>query len=320
MSLPTWRFLDGDCLTVLPRLADRSARAGLFDPPAGIDFMGLTWDTANGFLELLTVRFAAALPKLEPGGWVLVWAHPETGHWVILALIRAGYIFETEIPWMNAEAKPQPWRTGRLAAGHEKWLLARTPGPRRPLNLRLWRDAIGGRHPRGLVIGAGVDATLDAVVGHRRSGVMKSVRKADKTRHTYGRNKGSKVKCATGSDGGPSRFFPSEQQLLAIYAPRARHYKHRQLGPGGPESEHPTLKSRDLLLPLVDLVMGVEDGSPGTLLDIFAGTATAGEAAMLLGHSYIGIELGKDPRWPLEARERLTRVAEFMQGQASLFG
>lgn len=227
--VPTWLLLVDDCLTALPKVPDGLARAGLYDAPAGIEFMGLTWDTADGFLDSLSARFAAALPKLMPGGWVLVWAHPETGHWVVLALILAGYIFETEIPWMNAEAKPQPWRTGRLAAGHEKWLLARSPGPRRPLNLRLWRDAMGGRHPRGLVLGAGVDTVLDAVVGRRRSGVMNNVRKTDKSRHTYGRNKESKVKCATGSDGGPSRFFPSEGQLLAIYAPRARHYKHRQL-------------------------------------------------------------------------------------------
>lgn len=310
--MPNWELHVGDCRAVLPTLPAGAAAAGVWDPPAGLGFMGLSWDLARAevFAGFLMEAFAAALRVLQPGAWVAVWAHPKTSHWTAVALERAGYTIETKVPWINAEAKPQPWRVGRLAPGHEEWILAHAPGPRRPLSLRLWRDAMGGRHPRALVLGHAASAALDAIIGRRRSGAMHGERKADKHRHSYGRNKGSKVESFAGSDGGPSRFFPREAQLLAVYGARARH-RHRNLGPDGPQSEHPTPKSVELLLPIVDLVAG-DEAPPGAVLDIFAGSGAVGEAAMLLGRDFIGVELGEDPRWPLEAQSRLERVSEWL--------
>lgn len=307
---PAWALHIGDCRAVLPRLPEASAAAGVWDPPAGIGFMGLEWDLARGeaFAGFLVEAFAAARRVLLPGSAVAVWAHPQTSHWTAIALERAGYAIETKIPWINAEAKPQPWRTGRLAPGHEEWIVARAPGRRCPLELRLWRDAAGGRHPRALVLGRGAGEALDAIIGRRRSGAMTGRRRADKHRNTYGAHRGTAIeKPIPASDGGPSRYFVGEEQLLAVYGPRARHHRHRQLGPGGPPSEHPTPKSPELLLPLVDLVAGAAPEGP--VLDIFAGTAAVGEAALLLGRPFVGIELGDDPRWPVEARERLSRTA-----------
>lgn len=324
--VPEWSLHVGDCRLVLPRLPARCCAAMVTDPPSGLGFMGLAWDLARAevFAGLLEEAFAEALRVLQEGAWALVWAHPATSHWTAAALERAGYTIETKIPWINAEAKPQPWRVGRLAPGHEEWILARAPGPRRPLSMRLWRDAGGGRHPRGLIIGRGAGELLDAAIGRRRSGAMHGERKADKQRHSYGANKGSKIESFEGSDGGASRFFPHEDRLLAVYGARARHRKHRQLGPGGRESEHPTLKSTDLLLPLVDLVAGEEAGD-GPVLDIFAGSGAVGEAALLLGRGFVGVELGEDPRWPAEARERLQATARHLarrepaSRQASIF-
>ncbi len=272
--------------------------------------MGLDWDLpeAEAYAAMLAECFRASLRVLIPGAWVAVWAHPQTSHWTAIALCHGGFTVETKIPWINAEAKPQPWRTGRLAPGHEEWILARAPGPRMPLSLRLWRDATGGRHPRALVLGQAAASTLDAVLGRRRSGAM-TQRAGDKPgrRSSYGANKASPA-AVSASDGGPSRFFPLEQQLLAVYGPRARHC-HRDLGPGGPRSEHPTPKSPDLLLPIVDLVAGELAPPDLPVLDIFAGTGAVGEAALLLGRGYVGVELGRDPRWPIEARTRLERVS-----------
>jgi len=132
-------------------------------------------------------------------------------------------------------------------------------------------------------------------------------RPADKPggRHCYGASKASPANIAA-SDGGPSRYFLNEDQLLAVYAARARH-RHRALGPNGPQSAHPTPKSRDLIMPLLDLVAGPE-APDGPVIDIFAGTATTGECALLLGRDFVGIELGADPRWPVEAVTRLRNV------------
>ena len=304
----TWALHVGDCRTILPTLPRHSAAAGLWDPPSGLAFMGLEWDmrTAEVFAEFLRECFVAALHPLQPGAWTATWAHPQTSHWTALALERAGFEIESKIPWINAEAKPQPWRVGRLAPGHEEWIIAKAPGPRRPLSLRLWRDAAGGRHPRALVLGRGAGAALDSVVGRRPSGAFSGLRKADKHRNTFGTHKGTTAENpVAASDGGASRFFVSEEQLLAVYGPRARHC-HRNLGPGGERSEHPTPKSVELLLPLIDLIAG-EEALAGPVLDIFAGTGATGEAALLLGRPFIGIELGQDPRWPAEARARLAR-------------
>jgi hypothetical protein len=302
-----WALHIGDCRQVLPTLPAQSAAAGLWDPPSGLGFMGLDWDlrAAQIFEAFLIECFVAALRVLQAGAWVAVWAHPTTSHWVGTALEKAGYIIESKCPWINAEGKP-PTSAGRLAAGHEQWIIARTPGPRRDLSLRLWADAMGGRHPRALVLGGGAGATLDAVIGRRRSGAM-THRPADRAggRHTYGASKASPASIAA-SDGGASRYFLNEAQLLAVYAARARH-RHRALGPGGAISEHPTPKSIELILPLCDLVAG-EEAPEGPVLDIFAGTCSTGEAALMLGRPFIGIELGLDPRWPVEGEQRLRNV------------
>lgn len=307
---PAWDLHIGDCREVCATLPPASAVAGVYDPPSGMGFMGLDWDLpeAEAFAAMLAECFRASLRVLIPGAWVAVWAHPQTSHWTAIALCHGGFTVEMKIPWINGEAKPQPWRTGRLAPGHEEWILARAPGPRMPLSLRLWRDATGGRHPRALVLGQAAAAILDAVLGRRRSGAM-TRRAGDKPgrRSTYGANKASPA-AVSASDGGPSRYFPLEQQLLAVYGPRARHC-HRDLGPGGPRSEHPTPKAPDLLLPIVDLVAGELAPPDLPVLDIFAGTGAVGEAALLLGRGYVGVELGRDPRWPVEARTRLERVS-----------
>lgn len=302
-----WALHVGDCRRILPQLPEASCAAGVWDPPSGMGFMGLDWDLARSeiFAAFLAECFAPARRVLVPGAWTLTWAYAPTSHWTAVALERAGYTIETKIPWINAEAKPQPARLGRLAPGHEEWILAKTPGPRRPLSMRMWRDATGGRHPRALLLGRAGAETLDAVVGRRRSGALTGERRADKARHAYGPSKASPASIAA-SDGGPSRYFVCEEQLLAVYGPRARH-RHRELGPGGPQSEHPTPKSPGLLVPLVDLVAG-EEAHEGPILDIFAGTGATGEAAMGLGRAFVGVELGDDPRWPVEAATRLRNV------------
>lgn len=312
-----WSLFVGDCRQILPTMQSASAAAGVWDPPSGLGFMGLDWDlrTAQAYEAFLIECFVAALRVLQAGAWVAVWAHPKTSHWVGTALEKAGYIIESKCPWINAEGRPQTAIQGCLAAGHEEWIIARKPGPRRPLSLRLWQDAMGGRHPRALILGRGAGAVLDAVVGRRKSGAMRR-RPGDKAggRHCYGASKASPASIVA-SDGGPSRYFMGEEQLLAVYAARARH-RHRALGPGGETSEHPTPKSTELILPLVDLVAG-PDAPDGPVLDIFAGTGTTGECALTLGREFVGIELGLDPRWPIEAEQRLRNVERWLAEAAT---
>lgn len=59
MSLPRYVLAAGDCLEVLKKLGDNSIDALVTDPPAGISFMGKTWDKPG----VLGVSGGAAMPQ-----------------------------------------------------------------------------------------------------------------------------------------------------------------------------------------------------------------------------------------------------------------
>lgn len=89
------RVFYGDCLDVLRGLPDASVHSVVTDPPAGVGFMGRSWDSNRGgrtqWVEWLTDRMVEALRVLKPGGHALVWALPRTSHWTALALEDAGF-------------------------------------------------------------------------------------------------------------------------------------------------------------------------------------------------------------------------------------
>ncbi|WP_326828726.1 site-specific DNA-methyltransferase [Streptosporangium sp. NBC_01810] len=80
---------------ILPLLADASVDAMVTDPPAGIAFMGRTWDANKGgrrqWIAWLTDVMEQAYRVLKPGGHALVWALPRTSHWTATALEDAGF-------------------------------------------------------------------------------------------------------------------------------------------------------------------------------------------------------------------------------------
>lgn len=249
----------------------------------------------------------AAKRVLMPGSWVVLWTYPVTQMWVCLALDVQGYDIVARIPWFNAESKPAS--PGLLASGCEEFILARVPGPPRPLYLSRWKSACsGGRHPRTVVMGTGFGAAIDALVGRRPSGAFSGKRSSDKHRNTYGAFKGTtQERPITASDGGPARFFPNGDTLLTVYGPRARHV-HRELYPGGPHTHHPSPKSPGLWVPLADLACGIAnfDATPGNIIDPWFGSGSSATAAMALGHSITGIDM--DPQWTAEAQVRLDHL------------
>ncbi|MET8985907.1 DNA methyltransferase [Nonomuraea wenchangensis] len=84
----------GDCLDVLKAMPDASIDAVVTDPPAGISFMGKTWDADKGgralWVAWLTDVMREVRRVLKPGGHALVWALPRTSHWTATALEDAG--------------------------------------------------------------------------------------------------------------------------------------------------------------------------------------------------------------------------------------
>lgn len=85
----------GDNLQVLAGMPDASVDSVVTDPPAGVRFMGRSWDTDHGgrdkFVAWLSVRMEQAYRVLKPGGHALVWGLPRTSHWTAWAVEDAGF-------------------------------------------------------------------------------------------------------------------------------------------------------------------------------------------------------------------------------------
>ena len=297
-----YTLVTGDSADELKRLPTASAVAIFQDPPAGLALHGLAWDSIKGlaFCESLKPVFAECRRVLKPGHWSLTWAHPKTAHWTAVALELSGFKIVTSIVHLNPEAKPAS--PGLLAPGHEVWILARVPGPVVPLNVRAWSVE---RHAKTCVLGSGYSKMLDRVVGARKTGAFSGKRKAspvDPLSLMSGSKAHESAKSYAASLGGPSRFFPSSDDLITLYAPRARH-SHRALYPGGPRSEHPTPKSLGLVLPLLDLITGCAPEPNGLVVDPFMGSGSTGAAAAILGLDFWGCD--SDPACAIEAEQRL---------------
>ena len=84
-----------DCLIALRSLSENSVDALVTDPPAGILFMGKSWDGDKGgrkqWIAWMTDVMQECLRVLKPGAHGLVWALPRTSHWTATALEDAGF-------------------------------------------------------------------------------------------------------------------------------------------------------------------------------------------------------------------------------------
>lgn len=86
---------NSDCLDTLSFMPDNSVDALVTDPPAGISFMGKSWDHDKGgrkqWIAWMTEVMTECLRVMKPGAHGLVWAIPRTSHWTATALEDAGF-------------------------------------------------------------------------------------------------------------------------------------------------------------------------------------------------------------------------------------
>lgn len=86
---------EGDCLELLRELPDCSVETVITDPPAGISFMGKSWDGDKGgrreWIAWLAEVLAECLRVTKPGGTLVCWAIPRTSHWTGMAIEDAGW-------------------------------------------------------------------------------------------------------------------------------------------------------------------------------------------------------------------------------------
>lgn len=88
-------ILHGDCLEQLKRMDADSVDSLVTDPPAGINFMNLEFDSDKGgrdhWIAWLSSVMKECLRVMKPGAHGFVWSIPRTSHWTATALEDAGF-------------------------------------------------------------------------------------------------------------------------------------------------------------------------------------------------------------------------------------
>ena len=110
-------LIQGDCLEKLKDLADNAVDSIVTDPPAGISFMGKTWDGDKGgrdhWIAWKCKIAKECLRVLKPGGHALVWALPRTAHWTTTAWENAGFEVRDVIAHLFGSGFPKGHNLGK---------------------------------------------------------------------------------------------------------------------------------------------------------------------------------------------------------------
>jgi|GEM_PF-2321634 len=145
-----WCVVEGDAADTLPSLPDGCIDAVVTDPPAGIGFMGASWDGAKGgraqWVAWLAGILADARRATRDGGRAVVWGLPRTAHWTGCAVEDAGWTIENVAAHLFGTGWPKG--AAQLKPAMELWSLARN-GKSTPLNVDACRVGTTKRVPGG---------------------------------------------------------------------------------------------------------------------------------------------------------------------------
>ena len=129
-------LLSGDCLEQLKTLPDNSIDSLVTDPPAGISFMGKSWDDDKGgakkWIAWLSEVSTEIKRVLKPGAHGLVWALPRTSHWTATALEQSGFEIRDVVTHLFGSGFPKSHNLGdgfgtALKPSSERWILCQKP-------------------------------------------------------------------------------------------------------------------------------------------------------------------------------------------------
>lgn len=111
MNPANYQIVVGDCLEKLKELTDNSVDAIVTDPPAGIAFLGKSWDEDKGgrnqWVAWMEAIARECFRVLKPGGHALVWGLPRTSHWTAWAWESAGWEVRDMIAHIQAQGFPK---------------------------------------------------------------------------------------------------------------------------------------------------------------------------------------------------------------------
>lgn len=149
------RLIHDDCLTALKKLQPSSVHSIVTDPPAGISFMGSTWDSDKGgrnkWISWMIEVMAEAKRVLKPGGHILVWAIPRTSHWTMIAIENAGYEIRDVVTHLFGTGFPKSHNVSKAIDQHlgAKRKKVKFPGnqARNPKSINGGKGIKGGDRP-----------------------------------------------------------------------------------------------------------------------------------------------------------------------------
>lgn len=93
----------GDCLDILPTLAECSIDSCVTDPPYGLSFMGRNWD--HGVPGVTFWREVYRV--LKPGGHVVAFSGTRTYHRMAVAIEDAGFEIRDQLGWLYGSGFPK---------------------------------------------------------------------------------------------------------------------------------------------------------------------------------------------------------------------
>lgn len=146
-------IVESDCIEALKNMLPESLDSLVTDPPAGIGFMGKSWESNKGgrdqWIAWLTEVMRECFRVLNPGAHGLVWALPRTSHWTATALENAGFQIRDVVTHLFGSGFPKSHNLGNgygtaLKPASEHWILIRKPISEKTVAANVLKHGTGG--------------------------------------------------------------------------------------------------------------------------------------------------------------------------------
>lgn len=276
-------------------------------------FMGKQWD--GGDIAFKPETWAAVYRVLKPGAHLLAFGGTRTYHRMACAIEDAGFEIRDQIQWLYGSGFPKSHNQGNgwgtaLKPANEPIVLARKPLSEKTVAANVLKWGTGAINVDGCRVEA---ANGDEPMGWEtpRGGIWKTDGAADAPLIATGKGRwpanvihdGSEEVVGAFPESGPGPgnthsakengggiFGGGRMGIENIYKDEGSAARFFYTAKAGADdrlgSKHPTVKPLDLMQYLVRLVTP----KGGTVLDLFAGTGSTGEAAFREGMNAILIE------------------------------
>lgn len=304
-------------------------------------FMGQGWD--GGDIALRPETWAAVATIMRPGAFLVAFGGTRTHHRVWCAIEDAGFVIQDTIMWMFGTGFPK--RHDMLKPAYEPICLAYKPGGKRTMQINECRVELNGDYKskaNGRPSQTGLGDFYDPAVANQpdtlgrwpanvchdgsdevlaafpdsagQQGDVTGLGPSSKTNNVYGQFSGRPAtKARREGEASADRRYTEEGASDFAMLPGIRRndgasaarffWSSKANAQDRWGSRHPTVKPVDLIAWLVALVTP----PGGTFLDCFAGSGTAGMAALKTGRNAILIE--RDDAYAADIRERMAHYA-----------